>query len=228
MKRRRDCGGVYIWLGGTALAVNYQIILDKELKKIADSGKRPQLLLHACCAPCSSYVLEYLSQYFDITVLFYNPNISPAHEFELRANEIRRFIRELPTEYPISLVMGRYDTAEFAAISKGREHLPEGGERCTECFRLRLRESAKVAKEGGYDYFTTTLSISPLKDAARLNEIGGQLATEFGVPYLFSDFKKRDGYKRSIQLSAEYDLYRQDYCGCIYSKRDSEIRKSGQ
>lgn len=210
------------------MAVNYQIILDRELEKITHSGKRPRLLLHACCAPCSSYVLEYLSRYFDITVLFYNPNISPTQEFEMRANEIQRLIQELPTEHPISLVMGRYDTAEFAAISKGREHLPEGGERCTECFRLRLKESAKVAKEGDYDYFTTTLSISPLKDAARLNEIGGQLATEFGVPYLFSDFKKREGYKRSIQLSAEYGLYRQDYCGCIYSKRDSEIRKQGQ
>lgn len=210
------------------MAINYQIILDKELGKITNSGRRPRLLLHACCAPCSSYVLEYLSRYFDITVLFYNPNISPAHEFELRANEIRRLIQELPTEYPVSLMIGRYDTAEFTAISKGREHLPEGGERCTECFRLRLKESAKSAKEGGYDYFTTTLSISPLKDAKRLNEIGSQLAIEFGVPYLFSDFKKREGYKRSIQLSAEYGLYRQDYCGCIYSKRDSEIRKQGQ
>lgn len=207
------------------MTVNYQVMLDKEIEKITKAEKRPRLLLHACCAPCSSYVLEYLNRYFDITVLFYNPNISPAAEFQLRANELQRLIKEMPAENPVELAVGRYDPAEFAAISKGKEHLPEGGARCTDCFRLRLSESAKLAKKGKYDYFTTTLSISPLKDAKRLNEIGGELAAEFGVPYLFSDFKKREGYKRSIQLSAEYGLYRQDYCGCAYSKRDAENRK---
>ena len=207
------------------MAVNYQILLDKEIEKIVKTEKRPRLLLHACCAPCSTYVLEYLNRYFDIMVLFYNPNISPASEFHLRAEELQRLIKEMPTENPIELAVGHYDPAEFVAISKGKEHLPEGGDRCTDCFRLRLTESAKHAKDGQYDYFTTTLSISPLKDAKRLNEIGGELAAEFGVPYLFSDFKKREGYKRSIQLSAEYGLYRQDYCGCAYSKRDSENRK---
>lgn len=207
------------------MAVNYQLLLDKEIEKICKFEKRPRLLLHACCAPCSSYVLEYLNTYFDITVLFYNPNISPADEFHLRAEELRRLIQEMPTKHPIELMIGHYDPTEFLSISKGKEHLPEGGDRCTDCFRLRLSESAKLAKEGKYDYFTTTLSISPLKDAKRLNEIGGELAAEFGAPYLFSDFKKREGYKRSIQLSAEYGLYRQDYCGCAYSKRDAENRK---
>lgn len=208
------------------MVVNYQLVLDKELERIATSNKKPRLLLHACCAPCSSYVLEYLSSYFDITVLFYNPNISPASEFDLRAEELKRLIDEMPNLHSVSLVVGRYEPNEFLAISKGKEHLPEGDERCTACFRLRLIESAKAAKEGGYDYFTTTLSISPLKDAKRLNEIGGELAADYGVPYLFSDFKKRDGYKRSIQLSAEYGLYRQGYCGCAYSKRDAEKRKA--
>jgi len=207
---------------------NYQLLLDKELDRISKENQKPRLLLHACCAPCSSYVLEYLSRYFRITVLFYNPNISPASEFALRAEELTRLIGEMPMENPVNCVVARYDPAEFAAIAKGHENDPEGGERCTACFRLRLEESAKYAKENGFDYFTTTLSISPLKDAKRLNQIGGELAQQYGVPYLFSDFKKREGYKRSIQLSAEYGLYRQDYCGCAYSKRDAEKRKREQ
>ena len=207
------------------MAENYQILLDRELERITKGGHQPRLLLHACCAPCSSYVLEYLSRYFQITVLFYNPNISPASEFDLRAEELARLIGEMPLANPVNCVVGHYDPAEFAAIAKGHENDPEGGERCTACFRLRLEESAKYAKENGYDYFTTTLSISPLKDAKRLNQIGSELAEQYGVPYLFSDFKKREGYKRSIQLSAEHGLYRQDYCGCAYSKRDAENRK---
>ena len=207
------------------MAENYQILLDKELARITKEQRKPRLLLHACCAPCSSYVLEYLSRYFEITVLFYNPNISPASEFELRAEELSRLIGSMLLENPVNCLVGRYDPAEFFAIAQGHEQDPEGGERCTACFRLRLEESARMAKKGGYDYFTTTLSISPLKDAKRLNQIGGELAEQYGVPYLFSDFKKREGYKRSIQLSAEYSLYRQDYCGCAYSKRDAENRK---
>ena len=205
---------------------NYQIWLDKELERITAEGKTPRLLLHACCAPCSSYVLEYLSRYFEITVLFYNPNISPASEFSYRADELARLISEMPLKNPVELCVAHYEPAEFAAIAKGMEHLPEGGERCTACYHLRLEEAACAAKEGAYDYFTTTLSISPLKDARRLNNIGKELAVQYGVPYLYSDFKKREGYKRSIQLSAEHDLYRQDYCGCIYSKRDAENRKN--
>jgi len=210
------------------MAMNYQLLLDRELERITKDNRSPRLLLHACCAPCSSYVLEYLSRYFEITVLFYNPNISPAAEFTLRAEELTRLIGEMPLDHPVNCVVGRYDLAEFAAIAKGHEQDREGGERCTACFRLRLEESAKYAKEKGYDYFTTTLSISPLKDAERLNRIGGELAESYGVPYLFSDFKKREGYKRSIQLSAEYGLYRQDYCGCAYSKREAESRKREQ
>ena len=203
---------------------NYQKRLDATLSGIA-SCNPPRLLLHSCCAPCSSYVLEYLSRYFRITVLYYNPNISPASEFTHRFEEQRRLIDEMPLNNPVECVMGRYDPAEFAAIAKGHEADPEGGERCTACFRLRLEETAKLAKEGRYDYFTTTLSISPLKDAERLNRIGDELGEQYGVPYLFSDFKKREGYKRSIQLSAEYGLYRQDYCGCAFSKRDAEKHK---
>ena len=204
---------------------NYQKLLDKELEQIASASRKPRLLLHACCAPCSSYVLEYLSKCFDITVMFYNPNISPASEFYHRADEMTRLIEEMPLSNSVDCVVADYDPAEFAAIAKGREHLPEGGDRCTACFRLRLEHSASYAKENGYDYFSTTLSISPLKDAERLNTIGGALSNQYGIAYLFSDFKKREGYKRSIQLSADYGLYRQDYCGCVYSKRDAEIRK---
>ena len=210
------------------MKVNYQLMLDREIQQITESGKVPKLLLHSCCAPCSSYVLEYLSQYFDITVLYYNPNISPAAEFEKRAAEQERLVASIPALHPITFLCGHYDPSEFTAISKGLEDLPEGGERCTKCYRLRLEETAKLAKELGYDYFTTTLSISPLKDAERLNTIGGELAERYGVAYLYSDFKKKEGYKRSIQLSADYDLYRQDYCGCIYSKRDAENRRNQQ
>ena len=207
---------------------NYQKWLDRELESIVSSSTKPRLLLHVCCAPCSSYVLEYLSSYFDITAHFYNPNIAPASEYTQRAEELRRLIQEMSLDNSVTCVIDPYDPAPFAAIAAGREHLPEGGERCTECYRIRLEETAKVAKKDGFDYFTTTLSISPLKDAERLNAIGAELSAQYGIPYLFSDFKKREGYKRSIQLSADHNLYRQDYCGCIYSKRDAEKRKKEQ
>ena len=210
------------------MAINYQLMLDKELEKIQRLDQRPRLLLHACCAPCSSYVLEYLSRYFDITVLFYNPNISSASEFKLRAKELQRLVKEMNLEESVTVQIAHYDSGEFFNIARGKEDMPEGGERCTECFRLRLSESARVAKEGNYDYFTTSLSISPLKDAKRLNTIGGEIAEQYGVSYLYSDFKKREGSKRSIQLSGEHNLYRQDYCGCVFSKRDAENRKKEQ
>ncbi len=197
---------------------NYQIILDKTLNEIVSSGIKPTLLLHACCAPCSSYVLEYLNEYFDITVFFYNPNITDSAEYNKRAAEIKRLINELPHKNEIKLLYGKYDPESFLLISKGLEALPEGGERCFKCYRLRLSEAAVAAKKGGFDFFTTTLSISPHKNAQALNEIGAKLADEFGVRYLFSDFKKKNGYKRSCELSAEYNLYRQNYCGCIFSK----------
>ena len=207
------------------MAENYQLKLDRELERITATGNTPRLLLHSCCAPCSSYVLEYLSRYFAITVYYYNPSVAPASEFEHRAAEQVRLIQQMPLQNPVEWVIAPYDATECAAIAKGREHLSEGGERCTECYRLRLERTAAYAAEYGFDYFTTTLSISPLKDAVRLNTIGGELAAEYGVPYLFSDFKKREGYKRSIQLSADYGLYRQDYCGCVYSRRDASLRK---
>ena len=204
---------------------NYQLHLDRELARITDSGQIPRLLLHSCCAPCSSYVLEYLSSYFTITVFYYNPNISPAEEFYKRAEEQQRLIREMPFVHPVSFLCGTYAPEKFADISRGMEHLPEGGERCFACYRLRLEETARVAKAQDCDYFTTTLSISPLKNAQKLNTIGADLSAAYGVPYLYADFKKREGYKRSCVLSAEYHLYRQDYCGCAYSKRDALLRK---
>ncbi len=204
---------------------NYQIILDKTLEEIKKSAKKPSLLLHACCAPCSSYVLEYLAEYFDITIFFYNPNISPAEEFTKRVNEIKRLIREMPLDGEIKFIEGQYDSERFFEMAKGLEDVPEGGERCFKCYRLRLSETAKAAKSGGFDYFTTTLSISPHKNAQVLNAIGGELAEIYGIQYLFSDFKKKNGYKRSCELSAEYNLYRQNYCGCVFSKAQSLLRE---
>ncbi len=203
---------------------NYGIMLEKKLKDIANSGKKPTLLLHACCAPCSSYVLEYLADYFDITLFYHNPNIYPEGEFNIRLDELKRFVNE--AEYSVNVVSPVYDSDEFFSAVRGMEDLSEGGERCRICYALRLRKSAQAAKDGGYDYFTTTLSISPYKNAQWLNEIGTELEQEYGVNYLYSDFKKKNGYKRSIELSSEYGLYRQDYCGCIYSKAEAEKRKS--
>lgn len=210
------------------MAENYQLKLDKELERITADGRTPRLLLHVCCAPCSSYVLEYLSRYFDITACFYNPNISPKSEYDYRAQELIRLTQEIPLSRPVLCRISDYDPVAFAAIAKGLESEPEGGERCTACYRLRLTETAKIAASEGFDYFTTTLSISPLKDAVRLNAIGGELSQQYGVPYLYSDFKKREGYKRSIQLSAEHNLYRQDYCGCAFSKAEAERRKENK
>lgn len=206
--------------------MNYQLELDKLInelqKKQTDAAYHvPRLLLHSCCAPCSSYVLEYLSQYFAITVLYYNPNIFPEEEYRKRVEEQKRLIAELPVKHPVSFAEGRYLPEEFFAVAKGLEDVPEGGERCRKCFRLRLEETARLAVEGKYDYYTTTLSISPLKNAQALNEIGQELAAVYEVPYLPSDFKKRGGYQRSIELSREYELYRQNFCGCVYSMRES-------
>lgn len=208
------------------MKVNYQIEMERELKRIEAQGVRPRLLLHSCCAPCSSYVLELLNRHFDITVFYYNPNIAPEEEFRYRAEEQRRLIEQLPHEGEMTLKVGDYDADIFEVLAKGMENVPEGGERCTRCFRLRLGKTARMARDGGYDYFTTTLSISPLKDAQRLNTIGGELAQQYGVPYLFSDFKKKNGYRRSCELSQIYGLYRQDYCGCVYSKQERENSKS--
>ena len=204
---------------------NYQIILDKTIKDIQTAGKTPSLLLHACCAPCSSYVLEYLNGIFDITVFYYNPNISPASEFEHRVNELKRLISEMPLKRAVKFIEGEYEPERFTEISRGLEDLPEGGERCFKCYELRMRKAAEKAKEIGADYFTTTLSISPHKNAQKLNEIGSRLADEYHIGYLFSDFKKKNGYKRSCELSLEYGLYRQNYCGCAFSKAEAEKRQ---
>ena len=200
--------------------INYQKVLDNTLAALDGGGTPPTLLIHACCAPCSSYVLEYLSKYFRITLFYYNPNISPEEEYRKRLAEVRRLLSLLPTKYPVSLLEGKYDPQRFFEMAKGRENEPEGGGRCALCYELRLREAAEAAKQGGFGWFTTTLSVSPYKHAQKLNEIGSKLEEEYGVRYLRSDFKKRGGYQRSIELSHVYGLYRQNYCGCIFSLRD--------
>lgn len=244
---------------------NYQKELDQIIEgmckdeKCAAGEPVPTLFLHSCCAPCSSYVLEYLRQYFRITVFYYNPNITEDAEYRKRVAEQKRLIAAYNKKvtkkvnadnsetgvncafgagatiqnadgggYEIRIVEGDYEPACFFEMAKGLEQCPEGGERCFACYELRLRETAKRAWTGGYDYFSTTLSISPLKNAAKLNEIGERLAAEYGVAWLPSDFKKKDGYKRSIELSKEYDLYRQDYCGCVYSFAERERQKEKQ
>ena len=199
--------------------INYQRILDDTINKLAAEGRRPRLLLHACCAPCSSYTIEYLSKYFDITLYFYNPNISPESEYDFRADELVRLTEEMSLGVNIPVEVEKHNSAEFYNAIVGMEDQPEGGSRCRVCYRLRLEKSAEYAKENGFDYFTTTLSISPYKNSAWLNEIGTELAQNYGVEYLISDFKKKNGYKRSCELSEKYGLYRQNYCGCEFSKR---------
>lgn len=199
--------------------MNYQKELEKVINDIVNKNETPTLLLHSCCAPCSSYVLEYLSNYFKITIFYYNPNISPKEEFDKRIEEQKRLINELPVKNKVEFIEGKYDNDKYEDSIKGLEQEKEGGSRCHICYRLRLEETAKIAKETGFDYFTTTLSISPYKNAKVLNEIGEELGKIYNISYLYADFKKRDGYKRSIELSKIYNLYRQDYCGCEYSKR---------
>lgn len=195
---------------------NYQVELEQLIQEL--QGEKKRLFLHCCCAPCSSYVLEYLHTYFDITVFFYNPNITREEEYWKRKEELRRYLKEVSFGSAIHIEDVDYEPDRFIEIAKGHESDPERGERCERCFRLRLQKTAEKAQEGNYDYFCTTLSISPHKDAALLMEIGEELAKTFGVAYLPSDFKKKNGYKRSIELSAEFSLYRQDYCGCVFSK----------
>ena len=199
--------------------MNYQKELDKLLDTLTKEGRVTMLLLHSCCAPCSSYVLEYLSNYFEITVFYYNPNIYPETEYTKRILEQQKLIDDMNFKYPVSFVAGEYEKEKFYEMARGLEEVKEGGSRCMKCYELRLRETAEIAKAGEYDYFTTTLSISPLKNAAKLNEIGQRLGKEYGVEYLISDFKKKNGYKRSTELSKIYGLYRQDYCGCEFSQR---------
>lgn len=202
--------------------VNYQKELEKLLFKLEQENKRPRLFLHSCCAPCSSYCLMYLAPHFEITAFYYNPNIYPKQEFDKRAAEEKRLIEELNREYGfgIAFVEGTYEPERFFELAKGLEDAPEGGERCFRCYEQRLRAAAVLAKAENFDYFTTTLSISPLKNAGKLNEIGNRVGEELGIAHLPADFKKKEGYKQSIELSKKYGLYRQNYCGCVYSRRD--------
>ncbi len=200
--------------------MNAQKLLEKKISEIKASGCMPSLLLHACCAPCSSYVLEYLSEYFKITLLFYNPNITPVTEYEKRYCELERLVKEMPLANIPMLINAEYEPEKFFSIAKGMENLPEGCERCFVCYRLRLEKAAQYAAVNKFDYFTTTLSISPHKNATELNKIGSELAAKYDVPYLYADFKKNNGYKRSIELSKIYGLYRQNYCGCVFSQRN--------
>lgn len=202
--------------------VNYQKELDKLIAALQKENKVPSLLLHSCCAPCSSYVMEYLSQYFEITVFYYNPNIYPESEYTKRILEQQELIGRMHFRHPVSFLAGNYDSERFYRMAQGLEDVKEGGARCFKCYALRLREAAQMAAKGGFDYFTTTLSISPMKNAQKLNEIGEAAGREFGVAYLMSDFKKKNGYKRSVELSREYGLYRQDYCGCEFSQRNRD------
>lgn len=207
------------------MKVNYQIEMEKIIESEQHNNNVPTLLLHSCCAPCSSYVLETLSSYFKITIFYYNPNIYPEEEYIKRKEEEKRFIGEFLSKYPISFLDCDYDSKSFYDIAKGLEYLKEGERRCYLCYRLRLENTAKVAKDKGFDYFGTTLSISPYKNSDWLNEIGIDLEKKYNISYLKADFKKKNGYKRSIELSEVYNLYRQDYCGCIYSQIEREKQK---
>jgi len=195
---------------------NYQKELDRVIEDINKKKTKPKLFLHSCCAPCSSYVLEYLSDYFEITLFYYNPNIFPEEEYFKRVQEQVNLIRCMSFKNPVYFTLGKYEPEVFLSMAKGLEDIKEGGERCFKCYELRMREAALCAKAKNFDYFATTLSISPLKNAAKINEIGEAIWKEIGIPHLPSDFKKKNGYKRSIELSKEFGLYRQDYCGCVY------------
>ena len=202
--------------------MNYQLELEKTLNVISTLEKKPSLLLHACCGPCSSYVLEYLNSYFDITILYYNPNIYPDTEYYRRKNELKKFLEEFELAASINIIEDNYDQNEYDMAIKGKEYLGEKSSRCYSCYEFRLERTAKYAKENNYDYFTTTLSISPYKVSSWINEIGSILESKYDIKYLYADFKKKNGYKRSLELSNIYGLYRQDYCGCKYSKEAKE------
>ena len=204
--------------------INYGAICDKIISEIENSGRRPSLLLHVCCAPCSSYVIEYLEKYFDLTLYFYNPNISTLEEYAYRLSELSRFVSERGVK-PYRILTPTYDPDEFFSAVRGLEDVPEGGGRCFVCYEQRLRKTAEAAKELNFEYFTTTLSVSPYKNAEKLCQIGADLENELGIKYLLSDFKKRGGYLRSIELSSIYGLYRQNFCGCSFSEAEAEARR---
>ncbi len=206
--------------------MNYNKLMEEELIKIRENGKVPNILLHSCCAPCSSHVIDTLTPYFNITVLYYNPNIEPFEEYSKRKDEEIKFIKNFPNINELSIMDCDHDNELFHKTIKGLEKEKEGGARCIKCYYLRLEKTALLAKEKKFDYFATTLTVSPLKNSHKLNEIGQYLSNKYDIKYLFSDFKKKEGYKHSIELSQKYNLYRQDYCGCIYSKEEREIKKA--
>lgn len=212
----------------TKSPVNYERLLDELICRLEKSGEVPTLFLHCCCAPCSSYVLEYLSKYFRITTFYYNPNIFPQEEYAHRVAELKRFVSEFPTKYPVEFLEGAYEPERYYEAVRGLEREREGGARCRKCFELRLGEAARMAKSLNFDYFTTTLSISPMKNAAVLNEVGEAMAEKYGVRHLPANFKRKGGFLRSTELSKEYGLYRQDFCGCVFSKeeRDRRVREN--
>lgn len=206
--------------------INFQKEMDALIEKNLSNGVVPRLFLHSCCAPCSSYVIEYLSDYFEITVFYYNPNLYPDREYARRSGEQKRFIDEIKTKYPVSYFDCDFTPNEFYNLVKGLEQEKEGGRRCEKCFELRLSKTAEKAKAEEFDYFATTLTISPLKNASLINQIGYEQSKRYGVKYLASDFKKKNGFKRSTELSRQYGLYRQDYCGCVFSKTERERQKA--
>ena len=205
--------------------MNYEKEMNKIIESIKNEAKVPSLLLHSCCAPCSSHVIKTLTPYFNITILYYNPNIEPYEEYLKRKNEEIRFINEFPHQNLLNIIDCDYDNDLFHQITKNMEHEKEGGIRCSNCFYLRLNKTAEIAQAKHYDYFATTLTISPYKNSQKINEIGFKVAEKNQIKYLCSDFKKKDGYKDSINLSKEYNLYRQDYCGCIYSYEERQAKK---
>lgn len=205
------------------MKVNYQLELDKIIEKISEDGNKAKLLIHSCCGPCSSYVLDYLDKYFDISIFYYNPNIFPQEEFNYRSKEQEELINKMGLS--VKFIGQEHMSQEFYDTIKGHEDAPEKGSRCGLCYRLRLEKTAQYALENSYDYFTTTLSISPHKDSQLLNQIGRDLEKEYGVKYLYSDFKKKDGYRKSVEFSKKFDMYRQEYCGCEFSYRAYENRK---
>lgn len=207
------------------MLINYQKKLDELLDQIKNLNYKPKLLLHACCAPCSSYVLEYLNNFFEITIYYYNPNIHPELEYKRRLNELKKFLSIYKCKNKIKLIELEYNPDEYFNYIKGLEYLGEKSKRCYNCYKFRMEKAAKYAKENNFDYFTTTLSISPYKNSEWINEIGDILSNKYNINYLYADFKKKNGYKRSLELSKEYGLYRQDYCGCIYSKQEREVLK---
>lgn len=205
--------------------INYQVKLEEIIKEESKKGEIPKLLLHSCCAPCSTYVLEYLTQHFDISVLYYNPNIHPSEEYFKREAEQERYINIVNKVNKIELIKAPYRPQQYFNAVKGYELDKEGGDRCTLCYKLRLDIAAQYAKNHGYDYFTTTLSISPHKNAQIINKIGEKLEEQYDVKYLYADFKKKNGFKRSIELCNQYDVYRQNYCGCVFSLKESQERE---